>query len=160
MNIQPVGSLNVTGEQCCIRQLDVTQGSISPVPQPQPSWDCYIWMLCEIALRLAQIWSMFVYFMCFLYRRRTLQWSGRTRLKTFSCVQEGQWLCRFHKHSTRTLVVIFLVTTVWCVSFALIDKTGCLLWYSIFDILYNFSFRTKCATTSLTTTNPFNALWL
>lgn len=119
MNIQPVGSLNVTGEQCCIRQLDVTQGSMSPVPHPQPSWDCYIWMLCEIALGLAQIWSMFVYFMC-LYRRRTLQWSGRTRLKTFSCVQEGQWLCRFHKHSTRTLVVIFLVATVWCVGLHLL----------------------------------------
>lgn len=138
MNIQPVGSLNVTGEQCCIRQLDVIQGSISPVLQPPNK----LGLLCFI--RLYENWPRFdacLFIFCgvlLIYRRRTLRWSGRTPLKTFSCVQEGQWSCRFHKRNTGILEVIFKVTTVLILHFELIQRTGRLIQYSTFEICMFF----------------------
>ncbi len=72
-----------------------------------PRFDACLFIFCAVLL---------------MYRPRTLRWSGRTPLKTFSCVQEGQWSCRFHKRNTGILEVIFKVTSVLILHFDLIQK--------------------------------------
>lgn len=122
MIIQPVVNWNVTGEQPYVRPGWMFPRVFTPLTQTRTLTYSPVLVLYEFTidncLRLC--------FVCWC-RPRTLRWSGRTPLRTFCSVREGQCISQPEQQAHKSQIV----QRVGCDP---VHRTGRLIWYRSFEI--------------------------